>query len=222
MTRVTCGLLLALLAFAAHAWPTLPAPPGARIEAIGEQVRLNGVPMQLFRVLAAQPAALLLDHYRAALGPRHAFERLPDRLILAQERDGYFVTVSVRALHPQLTEALVSIAAPAGAASFRTSPLGIVWPGRSMVVSDMESLDGGRRARQVVVVNDLAVAANVQAMMPWFIARGLHPDGPPLRQEPHALVQLYRGNQGEAQLIIHRDAGNTYVILTLIDLPWDR
>ena len=59
---------LLLSAAAADPWPELVHPRDARIEPIGEQIRLNGVPMRIARVLSPAPTAVVLSHYQQVLG----------------------------------------------------------------------------------------------------------------------------------------------------------
>src|SRR5690606_14302289 len=52
----------------ADAWPALTHPQDARIEPVGERVRVNGVPMRLTRVITTLPADAAAAHYQRALG----------------------------------------------------------------------------------------------------------------------------------------------------------
>ena len=69
-------------AAAASPWPELMHPRDARIEPIGEQVRLNGVPMRIARVLSPAPTAVVLSHYQQVLGAQvaHAMKFVPGRI----------------------------------------------------------------------------------------------------------------------------------------------
>lgn len=199
--------------------PQLPAPSGARVEAIGERLRLNGVPMRTQRVLTALQPEAVARHYRAALGPRHASQRLADRTILSQGRDEHFISVSIRSLAPGVTEALVSIADARAARQAAGRAPGFRLPAASAVLSDMESVDADKRSRQLVLSNTHAIAANLDVLARELAARGMMPDGPPLRQSAAEHVQRYRGERGEAQLVLVRRAGETGIVLTTIETP---
>lgn len=203
----------------AAAWPQLPVPSNARVESVGEQLRLNGIPMRTQRVLTARQPEEVARHYRNALGPRHALEHLPDRLILSQGRDEYFITISIRPLGAGVTEALVSVADAREARQAAGRPLNIHLPSDSAVLSDMESVDGGKRSRQLVLSNAHAIPANLGALSRELAARGMRPDGPPLRQSEAEHVQLYKGDRREAQLTLVRRAGATSIVLTTIEMP---
>ena len=208
-----------LVAPCAVAWPQLPAPSNARVESVGEQLRLNGIPMRTQRVLTARQPEEVARHYRDALGPRHASERLSDRMILSQGRDEFFISVSIRPLAAGVTEALVSVADAREARQAAGRPLNIRLPPDSAVLSDMESVDGGKRSRQLVLSNAHAIPANLGALSRELAARGMRPDGPPLRQSAAEHVQLYKGDRREAQLTLVRRAGETRIVLTTIEMP---
>lgn len=209
-------LLLALPC--AAAWPQLPIPSNARIEPIGTQVRLNGIPMRMQRVLTAQTPEDVARHYRAALGPQHAAERLPDRLVLSQGRDAYFITISIRPLAPGMTEALVSVADARAARQAGGRTLGFRLPADSVVLSDIESTDAGQRSRQLVLSNPHPIPTNLDALSRELAARGMRPDGPPLRKSESGYAQRFKGDQREAQLVLVRRQGETRVVLTTLDL----
>lgn len=209
------GLLLG--APCAAAWPELPAPANARVESVGEQLRLNGIPMRIQRVLTARQPEAVARHYRAALGPRHASERLPDRLILSQGRDEHFITVSIRPLGVGVTEALVSVADTREAWQAAGRPLGFSLPAASAVLSDMESVDGGKRSRQLVLSNAHAIPVNLDALLRELAARGMRPDGSPLRESASEHVQYFKGDAREAQLTLVRRAGETRIVLTTVE-----
>lgn len=219
MMRAFFVASLLALPVCAAAWPQLPAPPGARVEPIGTDVRLNGIPMRMQRVLSAQPLRELTRHYRDALGPHHAFERLPDRLILSQGRDDYFITVSMRPLAPGLTEALVAVADAREARQGTGRPLGLRLPADSTVLSDMESVDDGKRSRQLVLSNTHAIPTNLDAIARELALRGMRPDGPPLRQSESVHAQLFKGGGREAQLSLVRRESATEIVLTMIESP---
>jgi hypothetical protein len=216
-------LVLALLQLAPlctmAAWPQLPVPPDARIEPIGSVVRLNGIPMRMQRVLAARAPENLARHYREALGPRHAAERLPDRMILSQARDDYFITVSIRPIGALLTEALVSVTDAREARQAAGRPLGLSLPAGSRLISDMESDDSGIRSRQLVLTNSQAIPVNLDAFTRELAAHGMRPDGPPLLKNNTQHAQLFKGNKREAQLTLIRREGETSIVLTILHMP---
>lgn len=217
---IQLAVLLALgSAVAQAAWPEIAFPRGARVEAIGDQVRLNGVPMQMHRVLSNQSSKELINFYREALGTRHAEQGLPGSHILSQERGDFFITINIRALSAKVTEVLVSVSDRIEAKRAANRPLGFSLPANSTVMSDMESVDAGKRSRQLVVGNRHGIDTNVQALTQELASRGFKPDGAPLRHGQTEHVQLFKGEQRDAQLTLVRKAGKTHIVLTTIQNP---
>jgi len=201
------------------AWPDIAFPKDARVETIGQEVSLNGVPMRMHRVLSSQSATELIAFYRGVLGPRHAEQGLPDSFILSQGRAEHFITVRVRPLSARLTEVLVSASDAAQARRAANRPLGFVLPADSTVLSDLESVDAGRRSRQLVASNRHDLQANAQALTRELAHRGYQPEGPPPVQNDAQYLQRFRGDQREAQLTLVRQDGQTQVVLTTIVQP---
>jgi len=212
------GLILAPV-LANAAWPVIAAPAGARTETIGQQVRLNGIPMHMQRVLSSKSPGELLDFYRTELGERRAEQVLPGSYIFSQERGDHFITIRIKPLSPKLTEVLVSSSDMLEAKRAANRPLGIVLPADSVVLSDMESVDGGKRSRQLVVSNSHALESNVQQMTRELSARGYQPDGERAQPNQSSYVQLFKGEQREAQLTVVRKANTTNMVLTTILSP---
>lgn len=213
------GMLIDMHQALAASWPDIPFPDDARVESVGDQVRLNGIPMRMHRVLSRKPPNDLLGFYREALGTRHAEQRLPDSRVLSQERNHFFITVRLRPLSVNLTEVLVSMSDLQAARNSVNRPLGFKLPADSAVLSDMESTDAGKRSRQLVASNRHAIPTNLDAFSRELAARGMHPDGPPLHKSASEHVQLYKGDKREAQLTLVRREGETGVVLTTIDTP---
>lgn len=203
----------------AVAWPDIPFPGTARAESIGEQVRLNGIPMRMQRLLSRKSPNELAGFYRDALGVRRAEQHLRDIHILSQERNGFFITVSLRPLSANLTEVLVSTSDLRAARNLANRPLGFRLPAESVLLSDMESMDSGKRSRQLIVSNHHAVPTNLDAFSRQLAVRGMRPDGSPLRESASEHVQFFKGDGREAQLTLFRREGETHIVLTTIDNP---
>ena len=203
-------------AAAASPWPELMHPRDARIEPIGEQVRLNGVPMHLTRVLSAARTKAVVAHYRQVLGARVAYAHTGHTHVLTQARGDFFITVTITPQPDGNTEALSSIADSRAAREAGSRPLGFNLPAGSELLSDMESVDGPLTSRQLVLINAHALRLNLSQLSASLAARGLHPAGPPLADSADALVQAFGGASGEAQLVLVRGEGTTHAILTLL------
>jgi len=214
--------LLVLFAWAAPSaaladtWPALAHPQDARIEPVGERVRVNGVPMRLTRVITTLPADAAAAHYQRALGAPVAHAQTGHTQVLAQARGDFFITVSITPLPDGRSEVLSSVADSRAAREAAGRPLGFALPAGSELLSDMESIDGGLASRQLVLINPHSLRTNLDRLSASLAARGLRPDGPPLAASDDALAQAFSGAAGEAQLVLVRRDGATSAVLTLL------
>ena len=215
------AILCCLLPLAALAeWPEIPFPDGARAESIGDNVRLNGVPMRMYQVHLMQSAEQAIRYYRDRLGPKLAEEPLPGgERILAQARGGYFITLRIRPSAENTSMALVSISDARAAKEAANRPLGFNLPADSRVLSDMESTDAGKRSRQLVFHNRLDLNTNRDSLARELRARGYRPDSIPSQKKPGSEVLYFQGDKREAQLTLVRRDGLTQAVLTTIQTP---
>ncbi|MDZ7596006.1 MAG: hypothetical protein U0932_15280 [Thiobacillus sp.] len=200
-------------------WPDVPSPRNARVEQIGEQVRLNGIPMRMQRVLSKDRPADVIQFYRAALGPKHAEQKLPDGILFAQGRGGYFVTVRVKVLGPSFTETLVSVSDARGAENAANRPLGFPIPAETQILSDMESTDAGKVSRQLVLVNGHSINTNVASITKALRERGYEPQSGDTQNLESGRVLMFGGANREARLVVVRKDGTSNVVLTTVQMP---
>lgn len=202
-----------LLAFAD--WPHLPQPQHANVESIGERVVLNGVPMQMHRILSQQNPKHLQQFYQRHLGPNHTMTILDGGILLAQGRDQHFITIRITPLGNGVTEALTTVSDVAAARANQGRPLGINLPAQSKVLSDMESFDQGKTARQLVYQNHYSIDINITYLVDVLKQRGyqLQP-----QSRTHAVgrnTRLFAGNKREARLVVMPTAQGSNVVLTM-------
>ncbi|MHB0916500.1 MAG: hypothetical protein ACYC1G_01880 [Thiobacillus sp.] len=200
-------------------WPELPLPPGSRAESIGEQIRLNGIPVRMQRVLSDDKPKAVIQFYRAALGAKHAEQKLPDGILFAQGRGDYFVTVRVKVLGPSFTETLVSVSDVRGAENAANRPLGFPIPAETQVLSDMESTDAGKVSRQLVLMNNHSIDANVASITKALQERGYEPQSGDTQNLESGRVLMFGGANREARLVVVRKDGASNVVLTTVQMP---
>lgn len=214
---MSCGLLP--LDVAAD-WPEIPFPEGTKIESIGEQVRLNGVPMRMHRLHLKESAENSIRFYRDRLGPRLAEQALPGgERILSQGRGDYFITLRIRPVSGSASMALVSVSDVRAAKAAANRALGFNLPADSRVLSDLESTDAGKHSRQLVFHNRLDLETNRHSLARELRARGFQPDNTPSRKIKNSEVLYFRGDRREAQLTLVRRDGLTQAVLTTIQTP---
>jgi hypothetical protein len=200
----------------AGAWPILEHPQHARIEPIGDQLRLNGTPMRISRVLTALPVSALATHYRKVLGKPLADAEAGGAQVLAQGRGDFFITITIQPQPEGGSEALVAVADSQAGHPALARPIGLALPANSTLISDLESIDGETASRQLVIANAHGLRTNLDHLSDSLAQRGLHPDGPPLAGREASLVQAFRGASGEARIVLVRREATTHAVLTLL------
>lgn len=197
-------------------WPNLPYPANAKVEYIGKQVRLNGVPMRMQRVLSGQSPQNLLKFYKQALGNKHAETEFLGGWLLSQGRGDYLITVRVTELSPTLTETLLSISDLRSAKANAGLHLGYTLPATSMLLSDMESVDTGRSSRQIILNNQHSVDTNAAFFINTLRKKGYELQANYSNSTPNSKSFMFEGNKREAQLVIVREDEISNVVLTTI------
>ena len=200
-------------------WPVLPNPTNAKIEAIGEQVRLNGVPMRMLRILSAQSADSMLAFYKKAMGTRHAQAEFYGTHILSQERGDYFITVRISKLSPTLTETLLSISDGRASQRAQNLPLGFALPADSELLSDMESVDAGKNARQLVFTNGHSIQTNADFMAKAMAGKGYTLQPKLSVSNAKNRILMFDGDNREARLVVTQDEEGSNVVFTTIQSP---
>lgn len=216
---IICALLGCVATCCWADWPSLPYPSHSRVEAIGEQVRLNGVPMRMHRVLSAQSTEAMLAFYKKVLGTKHAQAEFYGTHILSQERGDYFITIRVSKLSPSLTETLLSISDGRTSQRVAGMPLGYALPADSELLSDMESVDAGKNSRQIIFNNEHSIQANADFMTKVMQGKGyiLEPKLSVSNASSRSL--MFGGKNREARLVVSQDEEGSSVVLTTILSP---
>jgi hypothetical protein len=212
-------LLFASSLWSCHAladWPSLPFPRHAKVESIGERVVLNGVPMQMHRMLSNEHPLKIQQFYQRHLGPRHTKTEYEGGIILAQGRNQHFITIRISPVAKGVTETLTTVSDVAAAKANQGRALGIQLPAHSQVLSDMESFDQGKSARQLVYQNQHSMQTNIAFLIEVLKQRGyaLQPTSQSANTQDQVL--MFDGKQREARLVVHPQEQGSNVVLTMV------
>lgn len=137
--------------------PLWPLPEGFRTASIGDDLRLNGVPVRvaLFSGIANE-RDFRRDMERECRQRRGVFQALPDglRQLWSCVREPYSQTLRWQARGGRIEGELSTIRLNA---SVKKSPLPVALPQDAQVISDLESRDGSTRGRVILVESRLSV-----------------------------------------------------------------
>jgi hypothetical protein len=197
-------------------WPALPMPQHSQVQSIGEQVVLNGVPMRMHRIVSSKSPTELLRFYQQFLGGRHTKTETPRGVFLARGDDRYFMTVRISTLDNGLSEVLTSVADGQTAKSNKRKPLGFALPAASQLVMDMESVDTGKSARQLIFNNQHSMQSNADAMTKVLREKGYILNPRMSVKGPDSLNLIFEGDRREARLVVLHNEQDTLAVLTTI------
>jgi len=176
------AVLAAVLLFATSAralgselWPELPLPPKAKVEWVGDSMRVNGVPMRVMHFESRAGRSEIVEYYRAywsgGYETRPSVRPLGDATVVGQAHGPYFMTVKVRDAGDGGSEGLISVSRLLGTKIERSAgPLALM-PG-AKVLQVVESNDPGKTSRQMVISNPSAPQSVAQYYLSWFQDEG--------------------------------------------------
>ncbi|MDB5796835.1 MAG: hypothetical protein JWP36_737 [Paucimonas sp.] len=220
---------------AAAQWPRIVLPDGVRSFDMGEQVNLNGMPMRLQGFVSALGPDSVRDGFRRVLGHPLIENTIGQRLVLGRAQDQYYILVQIEAAGSGSRGVLaVSHLQAALDQSNEAAASAMHWlsrlPAGSRMLSNMQSRDGDRLSRHLVIVNTHDESLNAHSLKSLMAGDGyvLERDssGASAAQENAAAlpsqaagarVLYFKAANREGVATIHREAqGRTAIVLNLV------
>jgi len=220
----TMAVGAALYLSAALAQPLLPrelqlaSPEGSSVERLGDSMVVNGRSMVIDHVTTPRPPSEVLRHYRKALNEHSSGKIVENKLgadqILARKIGEHFVTVRVRAAPGGASDVWVMTTPMMPAAASSALPSHLALPAGSRVLSNVETVDGGRRAFTVTATAEAAVSATED-----FLKRSMGERGFTLvtsdvsgKNPSRRMLLFQRGSEDVMVTIADGPAGRTMVM----------
>jgi hypothetical protein len=203
--------------------PEFPTPHVGQLQWVAENMRMNGVPMQIKELTTEQTPQQVLAFYKRRWGDVppyfHEYE-VSGMPVIATLRNGCFYTVQVQS-YGRGAKALLGISTKPEGGQFKAPGAGFPNMAGSKVLNDIDHFDAGKTGRTILLVNSYSPDANLN-----FYRRTLADDGwsavidRPVEGNKgisHVLV-LKRGYH-EANLTISPGQAGTSVLATFVDKP---
>jgi hypothetical protein len=198
--------------------PKLAPPEGSHVERLGDAMVVNGRPMAIDHVTVPRPASEVLNHYRKLMddkaGGRVVQRKLMGDQILARKIGVDFVTVRVRDTATGFSDVWIMTTPMQPPSAPGVLPSHLALPAGSRILSNVETLDGGRRAHTIIATAETGVSATQD-----FLTRSLGERGFTLvtsdkqRQDASRRVLLFqRGTEDVMATITDGPAGRTLVL----------
>ncbi|HEX7634797.1 MAG TPA: hypothetical protein VF427_05890 [Noviherbaspirillum sp.] len=230
MARVIVSLLrvCAVLAFAAgfcttpalaEDWPDIEVPPRSRVEWVGRDMKLNGMPMQVRKFESPLGISEILAFYRAHWGTQQEKKSVESRsgdwTIIGRAHGPYYLTVQMKTKANVGTEGLISVSMLNSRIKPEFPLGGFPVPGGTKVLSVLDSNDPGKTSKQIKLANDDSVISNAHyfetalGSSGWtrktMSERGQHPD--------QASYDVFQKDNQELHLVIVREPGRTGTLI---------
>lgn len=193
--------------------PKLSLPEGGSAERLGDAMVVNGRSVTIDRIVVSQPPVDVARHYRKALDAKSSGKIVEYKLkgdqILARKVGAHFVTVRVHGSVDGTSEVWI-MTTPMEAPSATALPSHLTLPAGSRLLSNVETIDGGRRAHTVIATADAAVAATQD-----FVKRSLGDRG-------FALVTSDLSSSDSSRRVMLFQRGSEDVMVTIADGPKGR
>ncbi len=203
--------------------PEFPVPNVGQTQWVAENMRMNGMPMQIKELTTEQTPQQVLAFYKQRWSDAppyyHEYE-VNGMPAIATLRKGCFYTVQVQA-HGRGAKALLGVSTKPEGGSVKTPGGGFPTMGGSRILNDIDHYDGGKTGRTILLENTYSPDANAN-----FYRRVLADDGWSAIMDrsvggakgiSHVLV-MKRGYH-EANLTISPGQSGTNVLATFVDKP---
>ena len=228
---VCFALLGALVCTSVNAepqWPKPAIPDDVHLFAIGNQLTIDGLPMQLRGFISSRPVADLIDAWRRELGSPLAENTVGKYRVLGKAERGFYITVQLQAAGngSRGTIAVADLATFSQSRDERqksTARLLDRLPSGSSITSQMSSIEGNSSTRHIVVVNAHSEELNRDALMSlmhedgYVLEKDIAPDAAARRnlssQIATAHTLFFKAPDREAVAMIVRSGDKTSLVL---------
>jgi hypothetical protein len=224
MQHMSCMLLISSATCAAApaaAWPQVALPPGAQTFDVGQQLLVNGLPMQVKGFLSPEPAARLVDWFRASLGSPLVENRRGLGTILGRAEGTYYLTVQIEPAGSGARGLVALTDVPRMMASHgETRAEEARWqarlPAGMRILSLVRALDGGRTSEHLVLQSTGPLASSRHAVTRLFQHDGYTPGRIVISPAPPGATLYFQAPGREAMAVLTGgDAGLTGIVLSI-------
>jgi hypothetical protein len=147
----------AALAQTSEPWPTVPLPPHAKVEWVGDRMKVNGIPTRLMRfestVSRSEIVAYYTAHWSGAYPTKPSVRPLGEATLVGQAHGPYYMTVKVSDRPHDASGGFISVSQVLGN-RVELSAGGLPLMPGAKILSVVESSDPGKQSRDLVIVQD--------------------------------------------------------------------
>ncbi len=216
-----CLLWTLLPGLAQAEWPEFPFPDNARVATLGDNLRVNGVPMRYYGMQFQRSYEWVKEYYRIEL------ERMAGRepIVVPAEGGGIAYFVKDGRYHYSVHLSPQTLNSSMGSVSISDSELihhqayEFEFPMDTEVLSDIESNDSGKYSRHFSLKSSLDYQFFQEEMLRILVDAKYYPDVGLYKKSESGEVFYFSGPKREARLTISRDQGVVVAELILMHNP---
>ncbi len=203
--------------------PEFPVPHVGQLQWVAENIRMNGVPMQIKELTTEQTPQQVIAFYKRRWGDVppyfHEYE-VAGMPVIATLRGGCFYTVQVQA-DGRGAKALLGVTTKPGPGETKAAGAGFPNMNGSKILNDIDHFDTGKTGRTILLTNSYSPDANLN-----FYRRTMADDGwtavidrPVEGSKGISHVLVMKRGYHEANLTITPGRAGTNVLATFVDKP---
>lgn len=203
--------------------PEFPVPYVGQVQWVAENMRLNGMPMQIKELTTEQTPQQVIAFYKQRWNDAppyyHEYE-VSGMPVIATLRRGCFYTVQVKP-DGRGSKALLGVTTKPEPGQVKTPGAGFPNMAGSKILNDIDHYDAGKTGRTILLENNYSIDANLN-----FYRRTLVDDGwsaiidrPVQGAKGVSHVLVLKQGYHEANLTISPGPAGTSVLVTFVDKP---
>lgn len=213
-------LLLLIGAPWAHAeqWPEFPVPEDARVSVVGDQMKVNGVPMQMFELTSREKPEAVLEFYRKAWrkptidgAPGFSEIEMGGWQLISRVEEPYLFAVQAGEYTMGSTVALLSLSTLPVAKLDHELGKGFPSLGGTEFGLDVFSEDPGKSGRTLQFRNKFSVTQNYRFYLRQFKGKGWALLTDQTSGPNDAVLMMGRGSS-ELNMTFVRQDGDTHMV----------
>lgn len=202
----------------AEPWPEFPVPDDARVSVVGDQMKVNGVPMQMFELTSRAKPEAVLEFYRQAWrkptikgAPGFSEIEMGGWQLISRIEEPYLFAVQAGEYTMGTTVALLSLSTLPVAKLDHDLGKGFPSLGGTEFALDVFSEDPGKNGRTLQFRNNFSVMQNYRFYLRQFEGKGWELLTDQTSGPNEAVLMMGRGSS-ELNMTFVRREGDTHMV----------
>lgn len=157
-------ILLCSVTALASDWPSIEAPPKATVQWVGQDMKLNGVPLRIQQFTSNVGLAEIMNYYRTMWGSQAEKKSVENALgkwqVIGKQQGNYYLSVQAEPIGLTKSRGYLTVSKLPGADHTVRSGGQLPLMAGSRIQSELESNDPGQKAKTLTSLNTYSVASN--------------------------------------------------------------